>query len=147
MKLSREEIHRFLVATVPAPLATVATVRPDGSPNAVPVWFLWEAAEARFVIMGQATSRWIADLERDARITVAVAEQSPPNSTVIARGRAGLRRTSKSDSLPTLERLTKRYLTAERVGPYIEDLADTEMVIVTVAPTSFTTWTFEFPSS
>jgi PPOX class probable F420-dependent enzyme len=136
----------LLVCTFPAPLATVGTIKQDGSPNAVPVWFLWEEDEAKFVIMAHPASRWIADLERDPRITVVVAEQLPPNSTVIARGRAGLRHPSKSESLPTLERLTRRYLTPERAGPYIEDAADTETVIVTVTPGSLTTWAFELRS-
>jgi PPOX class probable F420-dependent enzyme len=147
MKLTPAEINAFLSSTTPAPLATIATLQPDGAPHAVPVWFAWDDDQRKLVVLAYADSAWVRNLERDARVTVTVAEQAPPYTTVIARGRASLTPTSKTDSLPFLQQLAERYLSPPQVEPYIEDVLDTETVLVDIVPDSLTTWAYEFRSA
>jgi PPOX class probable F420-dependent enzyme len=51
-------------------LARVATVRPDGSPHVVPVWFEWDGESLRFE--AQAHSRKARNLRNDPRMSVVI---------------------------------------------------------------------------
>jgi PPOX class probable F420-dependent enzyme len=144
VKLTATEITELLVSTNPAPLATIATVQPDGAPHAVPVWFEWKEEERQLVMTAYAGAAWARNLERDPRTAVVIAQQVPPYATVIARGTVSLARVSKPEIMPILDRLTPRYLPPAQVEPYLQDVLDTELVIVTLVPESFTTWSFEF---
>ena len=43
MGMSTAELEAFLAQTFPTPLGVTATLRRDGSPHTVPVWFRWDA--------------------------------------------------------------------------------------------------------
>jgi PPOX class probable F420-dependent enzyme len=51
----------------------LATVGPDGSPHAGPVWYLWDGAEIR--ISTPRTTRKVKDIERDPRVAFCVDDQ------------------------------------------------------------------------
>jgi PPOX class probable F420-dependent enzyme len=66
--MSDEQIAAFLA---PARLGLLATLRADGAPVVVPVWFDWDGAVVR--MFSYAGSGKIARLERDPRASLLVA--------------------------------------------------------------------------
>lgn len=52
-------------------LATMTTLRPDGSPHVVPVGFTFEAATRTVRIITSGTSRKVANVRRGSRVVVA----------------------------------------------------------------------------
>jgi len=48
MAMSPSELHGFLDRTKPALVGVVGTLRKNGSPHVVPVWFRWDG-EAVFI--------------------------------------------------------------------------------------------------
>jgi PPOX class probable F420-dependent enzyme len=66
--------------------ATLATVGPDGGPQATPVWIDWEGTYVRFnTAKGRAKPR---NLARDARVALVIQDPDDPYRYVEIRGRA-----------------------------------------------------------
>ena len=65
--------------------AHLATVLPDGSPHAVPVWMRVE--DGRLVFFTQGQSRKARNLDRDARVAISVVDETNPYRSAWVRGR------------------------------------------------------------
>jgi PPOX class probable F420-dependent enzyme len=68
--------------------ATIATVDPDGSARQAVIWYRLEGDE--IVINSLAGRRWPSNLERDARISVAVSDQGDGYRWVGLTGRVSV---------------------------------------------------------
>jgi PPOX class probable F420-dependent enzyme len=66
-----ERVRAFLAATR---FATIATIDPDGSARQAVIWYRLEGDQ--IVINSLSGRRWPSNLERDARISVAVSDQA-----------------------------------------------------------------------
>jgi PPOX class probable F420-dependent enzyme len=66
-----ERVRTFLDASR---FATIATVDPDGSPRQAVIWYRFD--DDSIVINSRVGRRWPANLQRDQRISVAVADQA-----------------------------------------------------------------------
>ncbi|MEU9706570.1 PPOX class F420-dependent oxidoreductase [Streptomyces sp. NPDC014870] len=66
--------------------AKLATVRDDGSPHVVPIWFVLDGDDIVFNT-GKATVKG-RNLARDARVALCVDDDRPPFAYVSLRGRA-----------------------------------------------------------
>jgi PPOX class probable F420-dependent enzyme len=64
--------------------AKLATVRPDGSPDVVPVWFALDGEQVVFTC--QSTSVKARNLARDPRAALSVDDEAFPHSFVTVRG-------------------------------------------------------------
>jgi len=64
----------------------LATVRPDGSPNIAPMWFLLDGDRVVFTTENDTMSG--RDLRRDERAALCVDDERPPFSFAVLRGRA-----------------------------------------------------------
>ena len=64
--------------------AKLATVRPDGSPDVVPVWFALDGGEVVFTC--QSTSVKARNLARDPRAALSVDDEAFPHAFVTVRG-------------------------------------------------------------
>jgi PPOX class probable F420-dependent enzyme len=106
-----EEISRFL--TVGGRLATVPTVRPDGRPHAVSIWFILDGEEVVFTAWHASVK--VANLRRDGRLTLCVADHRPPYAYVAIEGVAAI-----DDDPPDLRAWTTR-IAARYMG---DDLAE-----------------------
>jgi PPOX class probable F420-dependent enzyme len=84
--MSPDELRAFLDREWPTPLGVVATIRGDGSPHVVPVWFRWNG-EAVQIWSGE-ERLWVRNVRRDPRVAFSVQEEKPPFAAVIMRGRA-----------------------------------------------------------
>ena len=82
--MSKTEYLAFLSA--PARCAKLATVRADGSPHVVPVWFLLDGEHLIFTA-GPASVK-VKNILRNGRVAICVDEDTPPFHYVLLEGRA-----------------------------------------------------------
>jgi PPOX class probable F420-dependent enzyme len=72
-------------------IATLATVRRDGSPHTAPVWYRY--ADGAFFVLTERSSRKARNIARDPRVELCIDDrQKVPYHTVIVRGRASIER-------------------------------------------------------
>ena len=76
------DVRRVLEGTS---IAHLATVLPDGSPHAVPVWV--GAHGDRIVVLTGPDSRKARNLRRDPRLALSIAPADNPFEPVVVRGR------------------------------------------------------------
>ncbi len=107
--MSEPEWRRFL--TEGTRTGKLATVRKDGRPHVVPIWFV--LGEQEIVFMTGADTVKGRSLRRDGRASLCVDDERPPFSFVSLSGTAAL----SSDlrvMLPWSIRIAERYMGAER---------------------------------
>lgn len=113
--MTDDERRAFLLAT-PARTAKLATVRRDGRPHVVPVWFDLDDNDD-VVFTTAETSVKGRTMRRDARVALSVDEERPPFSFVIIEGSAAL-----SDDPGELRRwatrIGGRYMGADQAEAY-----------------------------
>ncbi len=82
----------------------LSTVRPDGRPHLVPVWFLWDGAT--FLIFSQPNDQKLRNLRRSPNVVLALETRDQGNEVVLIEGQAG-----------TAEWMAPRYSEVVRVTP------------------------------
>ncbi len=101
-KMSDEAREAFLAETR---LGVLSTLRDDGAPISVPVWFEWDGSHAR--MFTTAGSRKIERLAQDARASLLVAARiDEPEAWVAIDGRIDVLEEGAAD---LAERLAERY--------------------------------------
>jgi DNA-binding IclR family transcriptional regulator len=105
--LSEEDIGAFLQGPW---AASLACIRPDGTPHVVPVWHEWDG-EA-FYVAAWGGARWAEYLRANPQVSLTVDEPWPPLRRVTARGTAHpLGEQALPGGLPAiLDRLSRRFL-------------------------------------
>lgn len=83
-KMTHAEIHAFL--TEGALTASVATVRDDGRPHVVPIWYMMDGET--LVFMSWHESVKVQNLRRDNRVTLCIEDGQPPFNFVMFEGTA-----------------------------------------------------------
>ena len=83
-KMTQAEYMAFL--STPARCAKLATVREDGSPHVVPVWFTLHGNDLIFTA-GCASIK-VKNILRDGRVAICVDDDTPPFHYVLLEGRA-----------------------------------------------------------
>lgn len=96
--------------------AKLATVRKDGRPHVVPIWFLLEGNALIFMTSG--SSLKARNMRRDPRVCVAVDDETFPYSFCIVEGSATLHALSPAELLPFGTRIAARYVGEERADQY-----------------------------
>lgn len=137
MSMSPSEIIAFLGRTEPALLGVVGTLRGDGSPHVVPVWYRYDGAAA--YIWSDEGRSWVRNIRRDPRVAFSVQEPKPPYAAVVMHGRAEVRTSNDQDVTYEIQRITSRYITRPEVESYIASWAHLR-TIVTIYPESITSW-------
>jgi PPOX class probable F420-dependent enzyme len=117
-------------------LATFGTVRKDGSILLSPVWHEWTDGAFSIVI-------WAGDIKaknigRNPRVSILVAEQTPPYRGIEARGDATVE--VGLDLMPSVRRLAQRYIGTEAGLVYAESFSDDELALVRVVPRALRAW-------
>lgn len=112
-KMTEAEIRDFLSAGTRT--GKLATVRKDGSPHVVPIWFVLDGDDLIFNT-GAATVKGRA-LARDGRVAICVDEEAPPFAYVTVRGTATLS-TDLDDMRIWATRIAARYMGADLAGGY-----------------------------
>jgi PPOX class probable F420-dependent enzyme len=127
--MTKDEWHAFVMDGTRT--AKVATVRKDGRPHVVPVWFILDGDDVVFTTA--ATSVKGATLRRDRYASLCVDDQTPPYSFVMIEGPVEL-----SSDLDELRRVATtiggRYMGAERAEEFGARNAVEGEVVVRLRP-------------
>ena len=81
MNLSDERIQRFLASR---PVVVLATLQSDGSPLAMPMWFLHDTRELAMISV--AGTQKVRNLRRDSRVSVVAEAGGDPRGDAVPRG-------------------------------------------------------------
>ena len=121
-------------------LARLATLRADGYPGVVPVWFEWDAIVAW--IVARARASYVADIRRDARVCISVVADDDPDRRAQLFGRAEIIGSPSPLTGRVLEiarRMALRY-EGESGLAYIERSMDWERVLIRLKPERIVSW-------
>jgi PPOX class probable F420-dependent enzyme len=70
------------------PIIWLVTVRADGRPHIVPVWFLWE--NGSLLILSQPGNQKIKNISRDPRVSLALDDSKTGHDVIVFEGEAEL---------------------------------------------------------
>ena len=112
MRMSESEWRAFLDSSPPR-TAKVATVRADGRPHVVPVWYATDGDRLFFTT--DHSSVKAKSLRHDPRIAICVDDEAPPFSFAMVEGRAEL-----IDDLEQLRRWS-RVIGGRYMGPEVAE--------------------------
>jgi PPOX class probable F420-dependent enzyme len=136
MSMSTAELETFLGQTFPTPLGVVGTLRRDGSPHLVPVWFRWDGTAV--TIWTTEERAWVRNLMRDPRTALSVQTFEAPYPAVVMRGAATVA-TADAATMDEILAITRRYVPAEGVDRYVADWPNLR-TIVRVVPDHTASW-------
>jgi PPOX class probable F420-dependent enzyme len=112
-EMTKQEYLQFLVEEPRT--AKAATIKADGSPHVVPVWFALDGETLIFTTW-HATVK-AANLRRDGRIAICVDDQQPPFSFVQIEGLASLEEQAE-DLEYWATRIAGRYMGEEKAEEF-----------------------------
>lgn len=93
----------------------LATVRADGRPHVVPVWFLLDGDELVFTTWHKSVKA--ASLQRDGRIALCVDNENPPYDFVLVEGTATIYE-APDDLVTWATKIAARYMGEELAEVY-----------------------------
>jgi PPOX class probable F420-dependent enzyme len=108
--------------------AHLATIRPDGSPQSSVMWFAWDGS--RIKLTHTKTRQKFANLEKEPRVALSIADPSDPYRFIEVRGRVESI-VDDEEHAPFYRSLQHRY----GMDYEIQDAA--VRVIITIAPETF----------
>ena len=132
--LKLEELGDFLEQ---AKCATLATRFRDGATLLSPVWHEWR--EGGFNVAVGAGDIKARHIERDARVSISIAEDTPPYRGIEVRGRATI---SKEETQEILRRITVRYLGPEQGESYANMMTQADLTLIRIEPGVLRAWDF-----
>jgi PPOX class probable F420-dependent enzyme len=91
-------------------VGVIATVRADGRPYTVPVWWLWDAPTRRYWLTGTTNRIWCRQLERNADCSLCIEALAPVAGHVGIDGRAVAHTVPDFDIWPMSRRLAEKYV-------------------------------------
>jgi PPOX class probable F420-dependent enzyme len=134
--MSPQEMEEFLGRTGPALVGVVGTLRRNGSPHVVPVWYRWDSELIR--IWSGEERAWVRNVGRDPRVAFSVQEVVPPFAAVVMHGRAKFT-TEDPEASQEIRRITRRYLPEAEVDEYVARWPHLHG-IVTIRPETIHAW-------
>ena len=125
-----DEVKRFLAYGTRT--AKLATVRADGRPHVVPVWFVLDGDDIVFTT-GTTTVK-AAAMRRQPRVALCVDDETPPYAYVTVEGTATVD-PDAHDVLAWATRIAARYMGADQAEEYGRRNAVPGEALVRVTPT------------
>jgi PPOX class probable F420-dependent enzyme len=129
--MSAAERRAFL--TTGTRTGKLATVRADGSPHVVPIWFVLDDDDS-LVFTVDAASIKAKALKRDQRVSVCVDDELPPYAFVLVEGTAILL-DDEAAKLRYATRIGGRYMGADRAEEFGRRNAVPSELLVRLPPT------------
>lgn len=144
-----EALRDFLDQPLPAVLATL---RSDGSPYTIPLWYLWDGEvpddmhpsrnppSGHVFFLGAPTSTWCRHLQHDPRMSLCIDVEGPPAKHVGIDGTVELLSEPDSDPWPMLRRLVEKYVgrgdpaNDEQVEQYMATTRSMSPILFKVTP-------------
>lgn len=118
-------------------IAWLTTVREDGQPQSVPVWFLWDGE--RFLIYTQQSRRKLRNIARNPRVGLNLNSNALGGDVVRAEGAAEI----VEDAPPVSEisaYIEKYRESIARIGFDVEGFARAYSIALQVTPTRWQVW-------
>ena len=133
--MSKAEMERFLKGPN---IAKIATVRKNGSPSVVPVWYYWDGKSC--YVVGRKKASWVADIKSEPRVSIVIDDATPPYPKVIMEGKAKVVGTTLEDWIDIGRQMVKKYFGPEAGDSYLEGSIDQPRTTIKVTPSTITTW-------
>lgn len=129
--LSPEQMAEFLERPL---VAVMVTLRVDGSPHAIPIWYEYRHGE--FVVFTSDTFVRVKNLQRDSRAAITVSNHEEPYMYVSAEGPVSI--TSEGVAETGLS-IARRYM-GENAQQFLDDVYDEHSVLLRLTPERILTW-------
>ena len=116
-------------------IATLVTLRRDGSPHASPMWYMYQ--EGKFYSGTGMASLKVRNIERDDRVSLCISTHDEPYQYIVIDGTCEV---VKGDTTRTLPRISVRYLGEKRGKAFDTEMAQIgESVMLVITPTKILT--------
>ena len=109
-------------------LCVLTTLRRDGSPQATPVYYLYE--DGAVFISATETRYKTINIQRDPRATLCVLDESPPFSYLQVQGQT---KVTKEDLVETTSRIFRRFR-SELPENFPQQLVEQKRVLLVMTP-------------
>ncbi len=119
------------------PIIWLATVRPNGRPHLIPVWFFWDGET--ITIYSQPNNQKMRNLQHSATVTLALNTANDGDDVVIVEGKAELPGKS-SQTMNNPAYLEKYDLLIKRMNADPETMAADYSEVIRVTPSRFISW-------
>jgi len=118
-------------------IAWMTTVRSDGQPQTVPVWFLWD--DDGFLIYSQPNRQKLRNITRNPRVGLNLNSNEQGNDVVRLEGTASIDEDAplSSEVAPYVEKYRE---SIARIGYDVEGFAQAYSVAVRVTPERWQVW-------
>lgn len=135
-----EDVHRMAVGKLQTqPLGWITTIRRDGTPATVPVWFIWR--DGRVIVMSSPNTVKVRTIRNGSPVGFHL-ESGTGGDIVIINGRAEVSERSSTAWLPEIgEAFSSKY--AERMrnfGMAIETMAADYSAVILITPERISAW-------
>jgi PPOX class probable F420-dependent enzyme len=139
--MSNKEIKKFL--TQGTFTAKIATVKKDGSPHVVPIWFILDDEQndrngkkiGDIIFTTYKDSLKARNIDRHNRVSVCIDDQTPQYSFVTIRGSAKIFRYKQNELLKWATKIARRYMGRSNAKAYGERNSTEGAVLVRIRPT------------
>ena len=129
--LTPEQMAEFLERPL---VAVYVTLRANGSPHAIPVWY--EYTDGEFIVFTSSTFQRVKNLERDSRAAITISTHDVPYMYVSAEGPVSI--TSEGVAETGLS-IARRYM-GEDAQQFLDDVYDEHSVVLRLTPERILTW-------
>jgi PPOX class probable F420-dependent enzyme len=119
-EMSTKEIRKFLVqGTLTGKLATV---KKDGSPHVVPIWFILDDIDddtsVDIIFTTGSTSVKARNIRLNNRVSICIDDQTPPFSFVTVYGVAEIQQFNRNELLKWATKIAERYMGKDNAESY-----------------------------
>jgi PPOX class probable F420-dependent enzyme len=136
-EMSKAEVARFLMQGTFT--GKLATVKKDGSPHVVPIWFVLENGKGRgkagniILTTGDASVK-ANNIQHDGRVSICIDDQKPPFSFVTIHGTAKIYPYKQKEVLEWATKIAERYVGKKNAKTYGEVNSGEGAVLVRIKP-------------
>ena len=118
----------------------LVTVRPDGRPHAVPVWFLWH--DGRILIMSEPKTAKVTNLRHSPQAVLHLHTEATGNGVVVLGGTGAVSPRPTTEWLAEIrEPYTAKYAEARvAYGMGLDAIAEKFSAVIALTPASLTAW-------
>jgi len=134
-EMTKKEIRKFLLHGTRT--GKLATVRKDGRPHVVPIWFDLDGDAIVFTTGGESVKA--KNMKRDPRVSICVDDETPPFSFVQVEGIASFSEDLK-EMLYWATRIGGRYMGDDQAEAFGKRNAVPGEILVRVTPTKIIGW-------
>lgn len=139
--MSNKEIKKSL--TQGTSTAKIATVKKDGSPHVIPIWFVSDDEQndrngkkiGDIIFTAYKDSLKARNIDRDNRVSVCIDDQTPQYSFVTISGSAKIFRYKQNELLKWATKIARRYMGRSNAKAYGERNSTEGAVLIRIRPT------------